>query len=64
MGIKRLCCGEEHAGAVCPDGLVMCCICFKRFPVDALCRNNGVYEDVCRHCASCEGCFEEEVDER
>lgn len=30
----KVCCGKqtsEHNGPVCPDGLVQCCICFKRF---------------------------------
>ena len=26
----RLCCGQRHSGTVCPDGMVMCCICFER----------------------------------
>lgn len=32
----RLCCGQRHFGVQCPDGLVMCCICFKRVTVDHL----------------------------
>ena len=27
----RLCCFERHWGAVCPDGKVMCVVCFERF---------------------------------
>jgi len=27
----RLCCGERHAGVVCPDGKVMCGLCFGKF---------------------------------
>lgn len=27
----RLCCGQRHFGPVCPDGKVMCCLCFQRF---------------------------------
>ena len=26
----RLCCGQRHSGTVCPDGMVVCCICFER----------------------------------
>lgn len=27
----RLCCFKRHWGAICPDGKVMCCLCFDRF---------------------------------
>lgn len=47
----RLCCGQKHSGAQCPDGLVMCCLCFNRVPVDQLNRSDGVPEDVCIPCA-------------
>jgi hypothetical protein len=53
----RLCCGKpwsEHLGAdgnVCPDGLVWCCICFERFPIDQLTTEpNGDKVDVCMGC--------------
>jgi hypothetical protein len=56
----RVCCGQRHYGPVCPDGLVMCCICFKRLPKDRLAlleegdgssaESAPIYEDVCRTC--------------
>jgi hypothetical protein len=56
----RVCCGQQHRGPVCPDGLVMCCICFKRVTKDRLAlieEGDGdevgsapIYEDVCRTC--------------
>jgi hypothetical protein len=47
----RLCCGQRHAGAVCPDGLVMCCICFSRFPPAGLyVDGHGDRWDICRAC--------------
>lgn len=47
----RLCCGQRHDDALCPDGLVMCCICFHRFPVSGLHEVEGGHEDVCLGCA-------------
>ena len=47
----RLCCGQRHWGAVCPDGKVMCCICFERVSQDDLrVLPNGKKEDVCKAC--------------
>ena len=47
----RLCCGQEHTGVICPDGLVMCCLCFDRFPQDALAvDSDGLKWDVCAPC--------------
>lgn len=56
----RACCGQRHHGPVCPDGLVMCCICFNRVPKERLAvveEGDGssvdsapVYEDVCMTC--------------
>ena len=48
----RLCCGQRHVGVQCPDGLVMCCLCFKRFPVEGLSvdPNDGKPWDVCIGC--------------
>lgn len=56
----RTCCGQQHYGPVCPDGLVMCCHCFKRVPQDRLSvleEGDGldpasapICEDVCRTC--------------
>lgn len=50
----RVCCGQRHAGPVCPDGLVMCCICFRRVPVDQLAVDpaDGRRWDVCQQCRS------------
>ena len=48
----RLCCGQRHYGVQCPDGMVMCCLCFGRFTVDQLnCTLEGIAEDVCCGCA-------------
>lgn len=47
----RICCGQRHFGAQCPDGLVMCCLCFERVPVDRLVRDaTGAPVDVCLRC--------------
>jgi len=47
----RLCCGQRHAGVQCPDGLVMCYLCFDRVPVGQLAvEKNGKPIDVCRDC--------------
>ena len=54
----RLCCGERHYGAQCPDGLVMCILCFNRFQVEELnvvsTDFEGQHEDVCKACAALE----------
>jgi hypothetical protein len=48
----RLCCGQRHHGPVCPDGKVMCCLCFERVDQEALNRNSeGKLGDVCKDCA-------------
>jgi hypothetical protein len=48
----RVCCGHRHAGTVCPDGLVMCCLCFDRVPFDRLhVLGDGSRENVCVDCA-------------
>ena len=47
----RLCCGSRHFGPVCPDGLVMCRMCFKRVHQDKLnVTADGIKENVCRDC--------------
>lgn len=47
----RLCCGQDHDGPVCPDGLVMCTLCFSRFPVDGLyVDQDGGRWDLCAGC--------------
>lgn len=53
----RLCCGQRHDGARCPDGLVMCCHCFGRFPDTELMRDEhdpSKRWDVCLGCAEIE----------
>ena len=51
----RLCCGQRHRGAVCPDGKVMCCICFERVSQDDLrVLPDGKKEDVCKACDAME----------
>lgn len=49
----RLCCMQRHYGAQCPDGLVMCCVCFERVPVDQLEVDpaDGRRWDRCTRCA-------------
>lgn len=48
----RLCCGQRHLGPTCLDGLVMCCLCFARFPVEMLSKDaEGKRENVCLECA-------------
>ena len=59
-GPIRVCCGQRHHGPVCPDGLVMCCICFNRVTPDRLAvldegdgrevESAPVLVDMCRTC--------------
>ena len=52
FGPVRLCCGKRHFGVVCPDGMVMCSICFERVPESKLSRcADGRLENVCIQCA-------------
>lgn len=53
----RLCCGQRHHGVQCPDGLVMCCLCFERVSVERLVVDpeNGKLWDVCLDCESING---------
>jgi len=53
----RLCCGKRHSGVVCPDGLVMCCLCFHRFRVIELHVTDEGPEDACLKCAADEEWF-------
>lgn len=47
----RLCCGQRHWGCVCPDGRVMCCICFGRYETHELyVDSTGVTWDMCSGC--------------
>lgn len=52
----RPCCNQRHYGVQCPDGLVMCCLCFDRFPVDQLSvdPDDGKPWDVCIDCDAAE----------
>ena len=47
----RLCCGQRHFGVICPDGKVMCCLCFRSVSQDKLNVIDGVKENVCKECA-------------
>lgn len=54
----RLCCGQRHLGVVCPDGLVMCCLCYRRVGFEDLAvTDDGQREDVCTSCAAEEACI-------
>lgn len=46
----RSCCGQRHRGPVCPDGKVMCQLCFERVPTDQLAVQDGNLVDVCVVC--------------
>lgn len=49
----RLCCGQRHFGLVCPDGKVMCCMCFNRFEKSELfVDEQGLRVDVCVPCGT------------
>lgn len=50
----RPCCMKRHFGPICPDGLVMCCLCFDRYPVSQLSREGDDIVDVCIGCADAE----------
>lgn len=51
----RLCCGKRHFGVMCPDGKVMCCLCFCRVPQDQLhVSPEGLKTNVCLPCAAFE----------
>jgi hypothetical protein len=47
----RVCCGQRHYGVTCPDGKIMCCVCFERFDKADLMVEDGTTYDVCRGCA-------------
>jgi hypothetical protein len=56
----RLCCGQRHWTVKCPDGLVMCCICFSRVPVTELhADEHGYIWDTCRDCKRDENAYEQ-----
>ncbi len=48
----RVCCGQRHSGPVCPDGRVMCAICFEKFNQDQLAvdSKDGKLRNICREC--------------
>jgi hypothetical protein len=46
----KLCCFERHWGPVCPDGKVMCCLCFGRFNVGDLHMDADGPVDICTEC--------------
>jgi hypothetical protein len=58
----RLCCGQAHWGPVCPDGRVMCCVCFGRFSQDELAVDpeDGKRWDVCRGCEAANEAYRRE----
>lgn len=49
----RLCCGQRHWTVQCPDGKVMCQLCFGRFEISELYVDpeDGRPVDVCIDCA-------------
>lgn len=50
-GPFRLCCGKQHYGPICPDGRVMCCLCFDVVEQSQLNKTaDGKLEDVCKSC--------------
>lgn len=52
----RLCCGQQHWGPVCPDGKVMCCMCYERFDREDLAVDpkDGKKWDICKACQESE----------
>jgi hypothetical protein len=51
-GPVRICCGQSHWTVTCPDGRVMCCICFSRFEKEDLYVDaTNTTWDVCQGCA-------------
>lgn len=51
LGPVRLCCMRRHFGAVCPDGMVMCALCFDRYePTELAVDSDGSRIDVCVPC--------------
>jgi hypothetical protein len=46
----RVCCMTRHYGPVCPDGKVMCPICFERHEIKDLAVIDGELSDVCKGC--------------
>jgi hypothetical protein len=51
----RLCCNQRHWGVVCPDEMVMCCICYHRVPADQVYTDVGGQKwDMCDPCGKAE----------
>ena len=49
----RLCCGKSHTTALCPDGFVMCQLCYNRVNTSGLhALPDGTKENVCVKCAA------------
>jgi len=47
----RLCCGQQHWGPVCPDGRIMCQLCFERkYKHDLYVDDNQITWDICAQC--------------
>jgi uncharacterized C2H2 Zn-finger protein len=46
----RLCCGQRHYSTRCPDGQVMCCLCFDRFNISELATEDDHPIDICKPC--------------
>lgn len=46
----RLCCGQSHNGAVCPDGTFMCCLCFDKVILASAYEDAEGRWDMCRPC--------------
>lgn len=52
-GPVRPCCGQRHYGVRCPDGLVMCELCFERVSDDVLMGDEhdpSLRWDICQPC--------------
>lgn len=49
----RLCCGKQHLSVECPDGKVLCCICFERVEQSELnVLPDGKKENCCKRCVA------------
>lgn len=52
----RLCCMQRHYGVVCPDGKIMCCLCYDRFDkLDLYVDSEGSRWDMCSKCGVANG---------
>lgn len=54
----RICCGQKHLGDVCPDGTIMCGICFGKFTAEQWDNEIG----CCKVCAISEKDFKFRLD--